>query len=369
MFKVMGLCNLHTSKDLGSLTASRPPASTSFLGRYAFMDFTLSNFSNSGIDQVGILVKNQPRSVIKHLGSTNVFNTNTKRGFQQIMYNEKHASTPLYNHDLNNIRANDWLIIESKPDIFVLAPTDILYTLDFSPIIKDHVQNGEKITFLTTRIKNGKSNFIDEEIVQIENNRVISMSPNRGLKDEIEVSLDTYIISKEMMDLMLVRAPDISAGYGVKDMIKHLLSEGSSFAQYRFTGYVRAFNGLKSYYDFSMEFLNYEHRKRLFKEDWPIYTVSHNTAPALYGSKAVVKNSIISNGAVVHGTVINSIISRNVYIAEGAYVENSIVFTDSKIMSGVEVRHSVIDKYVKIEKTKQLSGKEEPLYIKQGDRL
>ena len=37
MYKVMGLCNLHHSPDLGELTASRPLASTSFLGRYAFI--------------------------------------------------------------------------------------------------------------------------------------------------------------------------------------------------------------------------------------------------------------------------------------------------------------------------------------------
>jgi ADP-glucose pyrophosphorylase len=32
------------------------------------MDFTLSNFSNSGIDKVGILIETQPRSIMKHLG-------------------------------------------------------------------------------------------------------------------------------------------------------------------------------------------------------------------------------------------------------------------------------------------------------------
>jgi dipeptidyl aminopeptidase/acylaminoacyl peptidase len=54
MLKVMGYCNLHGNKQLGPLTEARPLASTSFLGRYALMDFTLSNFSNSDIDKVGI---------------------------------------------------------------------------------------------------------------------------------------------------------------------------------------------------------------------------------------------------------------------------------------------------------------------------
>ena len=57
MKKIMGLCNLHAPATLNELTHARPIASTSFLGRYAFIDFPLSNFSNSGIDEVGILVR------------------------------------------------------------------------------------------------------------------------------------------------------------------------------------------------------------------------------------------------------------------------------------------------------------------------
>lgn len=45
MRKVIGFVNLHHSPSLGELTSSRPLASTSFLGRYAFIDFVLSNFA------------------------------------------------------------------------------------------------------------------------------------------------------------------------------------------------------------------------------------------------------------------------------------------------------------------------------------
>jgi glucose-1-phosphate adenylyltransferase len=369
MLKVMGLCNLHASSHLGPLTASRPLASTSFLGRYALMDFALSNFANSGIDKVGILINNHPRSIIKHLGSANVFNTNTKLGFQQIMYNEKFATSDVYNHDLNNIKANDWLILEAKPDIFVIAPPDILYAIDFRPLIKIHVENKESITVLYTSITNGKSHFIDQDLVKIDKNRLVSLEKNKGVLDTVDVSLDTYIISKEMMQHILTKSNDISAAFSLKDMIQHLMEEGHHFALAEHQGYSRAFFGLDSYYNFSMEFLNYQHRVSLFKEEWPIYTVSHNTAPARYGSKAVVQNSIISNGAQVKGTVINSIISRNVYIAEGAVVKNSIVFTDSKILNNVRIDRLIVDKYVQIERATSLEGHQGILYIKQGERL
>ena len=58
MRKVIGFVNLHHSPSLGELTSSRPLASTSFLGRYAFIDFVLSNFANSGVNEIGVLHHN-----------------------------------------------------------------------------------------------------------------------------------------------------------------------------------------------------------------------------------------------------------------------------------------------------------------------
>ena len=60
MANVVGLINLHSDASLKGLTERRPVASVSFLGRYGVIDFVLSNFSNSHIDKVGILVKEKP---------------------------------------------------------------------------------------------------------------------------------------------------------------------------------------------------------------------------------------------------------------------------------------------------------------------
>ena len=45
--KIVGFLNLYSSPSLGPLTEKRTLGSTSFLGRFALMDFPLSNFTNS----------------------------------------------------------------------------------------------------------------------------------------------------------------------------------------------------------------------------------------------------------------------------------------------------------------------------------
>ena len=97
MNKIIALLNCHNSPELGELTSNRPLASTSFLGRYAFMDFAMSNFTNSGIQNVNVLVKNHQRSLLKHMGNMMSWVNNTKTGRDTIFYNEKGILNPAYN--------------------------------------------------------------------------------------------------------------------------------------------------------------------------------------------------------------------------------------------------------------------------------
>lgn len=370
MAKIMGFCNLHGSKQLGSLTENRPLGSTSFLGRYALMDFTLSNFSNSGIDQIGILVENNPRSINKHLGTSNVFNNNTKLGFEMVLFNDKLSHNPLYNHDLHNLKANDWLLLDHKPDVVVIAPVDMLYTLDFRPVIHQHLENNEQLTVVYAKMKNCKQSALYADMLTIKQGRLTQMVQNQRNQNEGDISLDTFIMSRSFLERMFEKGPQISSTYGIKELIRYFLSQGEeTYATYAYKGYVRCFESLESYFDQSMEFLDYSFRSKIFDPDWPIYTISNNTPPARIGEKAIIQNSMIANGAVIHGTVVNSIISRNVVIEAGALVENSIVFTNSHIGKDVTIQRAILDKYVRVEKTKALIGKDSPIYIKQGEKL
>ena len=56
LHKVLALIDLHNPNNLGLLTENRLEAVTTFLGRYTFIDFMLSNCTNSEIDNIAINV-------------------------------------------------------------------------------------------------------------------------------------------------------------------------------------------------------------------------------------------------------------------------------------------------------------------------
>ena len=119
-----------------------------------------------------------------------------------------------------------------------------------------------------------------------------------------------------------------------------------------------------------MEFLDKDIRGELFNPENPIYTKTKDQPPSKYGNNAVVENSFISDGCVIEGTVINSVLSRAVKIAKGAVVKNSIIMQDSVIDTGVELDYVVFDKEVHITKGRKLIGQQTfPLAIAKGTEI
>jgi len=92
-----------------------------------------------------------------------------------------------------------------------------------------------------------------------------------------------------------------------------------------------------SYYAANMALLNYKSAQELFHDNWPIYTRTNDSCPTQYFNTADVKNSVISNGCQIEGTVENSVIGRGCVIKKGAVVRNSVVLAEATVGEGVHV--------------------------------
>lgn len=195
--KVLGLLNLYDSPSLGELTKKRTLGSTSFLGRYAIMDFALSNFTNSNIDEINILVKDNYRSVAKHIGTLKTWVNNTKIGRQNILMNERGIRDPKYNSDLNAIRENDWVYFEADADYVIIAPAHIISVIDYRKVLEFHEEKNADITLVYTKIKDGSKAFLSSNVLEVKDDKVVFFAPNKGKKDDVAVSMRTYIMSQD----------------------------------------------------------------------------------------------------------------------------------------------------------------------------
>ena len=320
------------------------------------MDFALSNFSNSGIDRVGILVDRTMHSVISHVRDGSIWINNTRTGSQRIFFNENFPSKK-FNTDINNLLANRLHFETEDVDYVVVAPAFFLMSIDFREYIEKHIESGREMSVIYKKVKNAKEAFLNCDIVKVENHCVKDFAVNVGRAKEANISLETFIFNFKTFVELINHAREISTLFNIRDLVNYCATTGLfEVNAFSFDGYVAPILTFEDFCNRSMELLSYENRKQLFKEDWPIYTTTHNTPPAQYGPEAEVKNSFVGNGSRIKGTVINSVISRDVIIEEGAVVKNCILFSGTKVGKNSKLEYVVADKNVKIKEVKEVEG-------------
>jgi glucose-1-phosphate adenylyltransferase len=374
MKKVLAICNLHDCPHLGQLTANRQVGTTSFLGRYGLMDFTMSNFSNSNFNHIAVLCEKSYQSVHTHLGGRHLWINNTKTGSFAFLTNEKGILKPKFNTDVANLNKNYRYIADFDCDYFVIAPTFFLTRVDFNPLVEAHEKSGADITLLYTHSKNARKQYLncDEIKLYAKSKLIKSTKRNAGEEKEADISLETFVFSKAALLSLMNQVDKISSLYGLRDMVNYYIqSKELKVAAYEHKEHVLPILSLGDYVDATFSLLKISERNKLFSENWPIYTTTHNTPPALYGKDSEIKNSFVANGAIIKGSVENCIVGRNVIIETGATLKNCILFSRTVVGEGCNLENVLCDKDVVVANVKKLKGgkSDEVLYIPLGAKI
>ena len=96
----------------------------------------------------------------------------------------------------------------------------------------------------------------------------------------------------------------------------------------------------------------------------------NDSAPAKFADTASVKNSLVSDGCLIEGTVENSILFRGVKIGKGTVVKNCILMTDNIIGENCKLAYIVSDKNSVIRDNRVLAGCEvQPYFINKGSLI
>ena len=367
MAKTLGIINLHSDVRIKGLADKRPVASVSFLGRYGIIDFALSNLSNSQIDKVAVLIQDKPRSLLKHMGYGNAWNFNSKSGGVSLLMDEQYMGNPSYNHDVNNLIENIAFIEKNEADYVVITPAHVVTTMNYADIVAEHEASGSPISIVYKAIDNADVDYVGCNYIKLNGNKVAEIKENKGNKKERNISLATYVINKDELLKLLKQASEISAFFNLKETLAYVADEKDINAiEYR--GFAMDIRSLASYFQHSLSMCDIEVFTQVFKSNWPIYTNTNDTPPTKYKEDANVKSSIVANGAIIDGQVEHSIISRNVVIGKGAVVKNSILLNGASVAANAVLENVILDKDAQVKMHTEIAGTPEaPLYVKEGD--
>ncbi len=321
-------------EGLQDLTMRRTASSVPFAGRYRLIDFTLSNLVNSDVSTVGIFPSYPLASLLDHIGVGKSWDLDRRKNGLYFL--------PVTQRDGGLSSVGAFAALEEHIQFFtksnqphvVVTNSFVVTQLDFRDMLKQHIDSGADITEAVSK----------------------------------GVSLKNYILSKELL-IELIQTHQDKKVVSVEDVV-NLKKSPHTFNEYEYEGYFAVIDSVQSYFEASLDLLDEENRGKLFLPDRPIYTKVKDEPPTRYINGSKVRRALIANGSTVMGEVIDSTISRGVYIKKDARIEKCIIMQKSIVEENCDLKYVIADKEVYIGKGVVLHGTaEQPIVLRKGETV
>lgn len=362
-YPVIGLLNLQGPNYMEELSPTRPMASDAVCRQFRLMDFALSSMVNAGVDTVGLLLPFHSRSVLDHVRSGKEWNLARKqRGlFYLPVDTESEVSAPQPG-DIHMYYKNLRFVEVEQNRYLLLSGCDVVHNTDYDAVFHFHRAHNADITLVYKELTEDTAG--EAWVVETGGSgRVHSLKRQVGAKAGEKLFLGAVLLNGDLFVTMVRQAYAQDPNQYLKDVlarnVKHLRIYG-----YEYKGYAKRILSLEDYFRASMDMLDINKWREVFRRDRKIYTKIKDEAPAKYMADAKVTNSLAANGCIIEGTVENSILFRKVRVGRNAVVRNSILMQNTVIGDEAQLDYVLCDKNRSIQPEARLAGTaEEPLTI------
>lgn len=338
---------------LKKLTSNRSMASVPFGARYRIVDFALSNLVNAGVSSVGIITKENYRSLMDHVGNGVAWDLDRKNGGLYILPPYSSRDVRKYTDTVDALYGAMDYLDRCGSEYIALCDSYALANIDINAAVKAHIAKEADITVVyhkgTLPEASGKKTVLTLD----DDGRITKMS--QSVVSEAAYSMGVSIIKRDLFIKIIKNAYDEEIKNYEKDVLPKSLSALKVYG-FEHKGFVAVLDNTHTYYQASMALLDKEVRKDLFNKERPILTKTRDDMPTRYGIEADVKNSLIGDGCIIEGTVKNSILFRGVKVQKGAVVENCILMQETIVEKDAVLDNVIADKNSVISEKMVLKG-------------
>lgn len=316
-----------------------------FGGKYRIIDFPISNCINSGIDTVGVLTQYQPLALNEYIGNGQPWDLDrVYGGVMMLPPYQGLKRADWYKGTANAIYQNMQFIEKYDPEYVLILSGDHIYRMDYAKMIEEHKRNKADCTIAV----------IDVPMAEASRFGIMSAREDMSIYDFEEkpknpkstmASMGVYVFSKEKLFKYLIadeQDENSDKDFG-KNVIPAMLKAGERMYAYRFEGYWKDVGTVSSLWEANMDLIGSNPALDLNDGSWRIYSRSNAYPPHYVGDSAVIRNSQITEGCEIYGTVINSVIGGGVKVARGATVKDSVIFDNVTVSEGASVYYSMVD--------------------------
>lgn len=333
---------------LGALTKKIAKPSVPFGGKYRIIDFPLSNCVNSGLDTIGVLTQYQPLILNSYIGDGKSWDLDRMNGGIQILppY-QRVGDSEWYSGTANAIYQNIDYIDQYNPEYVLILSGDHIYKMDYSLMIKFHKEKNADCTISVIDVPLKEASRFGI-LSSDESGRIINFEEKPKRPKSTKASMGIYVFNwNKLKEYLEIDNKNLEStkDFG-KDVIPLMLKQNEKMYSYEFSGYWKDVGTIDSLWQANMDLLGDNGFD--LTGSWVIYSRHTERPPQYISDTAVVKNSIVSEGAVILGSVENSVIFSGVKIGEHAIVKDSVIMADVEIKENSIINYSIIDESVVI---------------------
>jgi len=348
---------------LRDLTLHRCKPATPFGGKFRIIDFVLSNCVNSGIRQIYLMTQYKGQSLIQHVQRGWSYLRGEFGEFIDVVPAQQQIGKEWYRGTADCVYQNLDLIRALRPKHVLVLAGDHIYKMDYGPMVAYHVEKGADITVGVVEVPLERAR--DFGVLSVtENNRVtdfhekpLEPDPIPGRLDVTLASMGIYIFNARLLEKLLIA--DAADERSDHDFGRNVIPAAIQMLQvvaYPFTdvrtraqNYWRDVGTVDAYYEANIELVNVAPELNLYDEEWPIWTYQPHQPPAKFvldedDRRGIAVNSMVSGGCIISGAYVReSLLFSNVRVEEHASVNRSVVLPNVKIGPGCTIDHAVLD--------------------------
>ena len=324
------------------LSDKRAIAAEPIAGSYRAIDFALSNMSNSRVQRVAVLTQYNSRSLNEHMSSSKWWDFGRKQGGLFVFPAMLTANNSWwYRGSADSMFQNISFLKESHEPYVVIASGDGVYKLDYNKVLEFHIAKRADITVVCTECTRDEVNRFGV-IRMNEDSRIVEFEEKPMVPKSNLISAGIYVIRRRLLIELLEKCAAEDRWDFVKDILIRY-KDLKKICGYKMDTYWSNISTVESYYRTNMDFLNPEVRNYFFRREPNIYTRVNDNPPAKYNPGCQIRNSLISAGCILNGTVENSVLSRNVFVGNNCVIKNSIVLSGVYIGENTHIENCIVE--------------------------
>ncbi|WP_404308780.1 glucose-1-phosphate adenylyltransferase [Neorhodopirellula lusitana] len=352
---------------LAPLTRDRAKPAVPFGGQYRIIDFTLSNCLHSKLRQILVLTQYKSHSTQTHLRDAWSMFHSEMGEYIHAVPPQMRTGDSWYVGTADALYQNIDLIRRSNAQKVIVLSGDHVYRMDYRKILQQHDASLADLTVACMEVSlDDAKSFgvmdVDEELRVRDFCEKPSNPPSvPGNPDQALASMGIYVFSADVLiDVLTADHRDERSTHDFgNDLLPKLIRTHRVFG-YRFGTdngsnnfrYWRDVGTIDAYFEANMDLLSHAPPLDLHSDRWPIRKYERPAAPSricmdAFGLAGEVTNSILSNGVIVCGGVVeHSILSPGVHVGSAAEVQHSVLLDGVKVGDGCVIRNCIIDKNV-----------------------